>query len=112
MTSEAADRLAERVLRAVDEVGPGTVVSYGDIARIVDTAARQVGAVLSQYGAEVAWWRVTDREGRLPPHLLAEAKKHWEEEGIGFGDTRCRIEAHRADQDVLAERYREAVESL
>nr|WP_231980323.1 MGMT family protein [Tessaracoccus coleopterorum] len=30
-------------MRAVEQVGPGTVVSYGDIAEIVGTTARVVG---------------------------------------------------------------------
>ena len=112
MTRDEFELIAERVLRAVEQVGPGKVVSYGDIAGIVGTTARIVGAVLSQYGSGVAWWRVTNRDGELPEHLLAEAGRRWAEEGITTTAQGCRIQAHRADLDDVAERYAEAIAQL
>lgn len=112
MADNGFELIAERVLRAVEQVPPGSVVSYGDIAGIVGTAARVVGAVMAQYGAEVTWWRVVDRDGRLPEHLLEAAREHWKAEHVSAGERGCRIERHRANLDDLAERYEEAVASL
>lgn len=106
------DLLAERVLRAVEQIPSGSVVSYGDLAGIVGTTARVVGSVMSQFGSDVTWWRVVSRDGRLPEHLMVAARERWAEEGIAAGEHGCRIDDHRADLDDLAERYAAAVDSL
>lgn len=108
------DLLVERVLRAVEQVPAGRVVSYGDIAALVGTGPRQVGAVLSRWGGNVAWWRVTNRAGELPTDLLTRARPHWDQEGIevrpdGRG---CRFATYRADLGRLAEDYARAVQGL
>lgn len=92
---------AERVLDAVARVPWGRVASYGDIGRAVGVGPRQVGRILALRGDGVPWWRVTDREGRLPAHLLPEAIAHWEEEGVGVRDDRggCRLVDHRVATD-------------
>lgn len=105
------DLLVERVLTAVDQVPPGRVVSYGDLAELVGTGPRQVGAVMRHHGAAVTWWRVTNSYGDLPPHLRDEAFARWSEEGIavkpnGLG---CRIAEHRCDLGRLVEDYESAV---
>ena len=61
--------LVERVLRAVEQVPAGRVVSYGDLGALVGVGPRHVGRVMSQWGGNVAWWRVTNRSGDLPPEL-------------------------------------------
>ena len=105
--------VAEHVLRVVERIPRGRVVSYGDVAGIVGIGPRQVGAVMSRYGAGVTWWRVTNAAGILPEHLLDEARAHWFDEGIpvrpGAG---CRITAARADLAVLERQYRAAVSDL
>lgn len=108
------DLHVERVLRAVEQIPAGRVASYGDVARIVGTGPRQVGAVLSRWGADVPWWRVTDRNGDLPPDLLARARPRWAAEGItdrgpGRG---CRITGHRVDPEQLARDWARAVADL
>ena len=112
MPAAASEVTAERVLRAVEQVEAGTVVSYGDVAELTGTTARIVGAVMSRHGAEVAWWRVTNRQGRLPDHLLSEARRHWQDEGINTTAHGCAIAKHRADLEALARRYDLAVASL
>lgn len=106
------DTLAERVLQAVEQVPTGSVVSYGDIAEIVGTTPRIVGSVMSQYGSGVPWWRVTNRDGQLPEHLLEEARRHWADEGIAAGEGGCRIRDHRADLDEVAARYEDAIAAI
>ncbi|HSP60341.1 MAG TPA: MGMT family protein [Ornithinimicrobium sp.] len=108
------DLLVERVLRAVEQVPRGRVVSYGDLAALVGTGPRQVGAVMARWGGNVPWWRVTDRSGRLRPDLLARAREQWAVEGIGLSaDGRgCRIGTHRADLERLAEDHARATADL
>lgn len=106
--------IAERVLRAVEQIPRGRVVSYGDLGEIVGTGPRHIGAVMREYGAGVTWWRVVRAGGDLPAHLLDEAVPHWHEEGITLAANRrgCRIAEHRADLLDLERRYRAAVSDL
>ncbi|HMR49420.1 MAG TPA: MGMT family protein [Arachnia sp.] len=107
------DLLVERVLRAAECVPPGRVASYGLIASLVGTGPRQVGAVMSRHGAAVAWWRVTNRDGRLPSPLLAEARRRWLDEGTpvrddGSGcDYRASVVSAEAFADAVAEALRD-----
>ncbi|WP_432558408.1 MGMT family protein [Granulicoccus sp. GXG6511] len=97
----------ERVLLAVELVPVGRVVSYGEVAELVGTSARRVGAVLKLHGGAVPWWRVTNAQGELPAPLLAEAKTHWSAEGIGIAASGrgCRRAQHRADLTALGAAY-------
>ena len=108
------ERLDELVLRAVELVPRGRVVSYGDLGRVVGIGPRRVGSVLSRYGDGLAWWRVTNAAGAFPPHLLDEARPHWLEEGIALAPSgrSCRIAEHRADLDELERRWRVATADL
>ena len=106
--------IAERVLRAVDLVPPGRVVSYGDLAELVGGTPRQVGAVMRLRGGGVPWWRVVSSYGDLPPHLRDEARPLWLQEGIqwkanGLG---CRIADFRCDLVALADAYEHSVRDL
>ncbi|MFW6598540.1 MGMT family protein [Propionibacteriaceae bacterium Y2011] len=103
--------VVEKVLTAVDQVPPGRVVSYGDIAALVGTGPRQVGSVMSHHGAGVAWWRVTSHAGDIVAHSRQRALEHWATEGIelkpnGLG---CRIAQYRADLVQLADDYEAAI---
>jgi methylated-DNA-protein-cysteine methyltransferase-like protein len=108
------ERLDELVLRAVELVPWGRVVSYGDLGHVVGIGPRRVGSVLSRYGAGVAWWRVTNAAGDFPPDLLHEAVPHWLEEGIALKPSGrgCRIADHRADLVELERRWRRAAADL
>ena len=104
----------ERVLRAVEQVPRGRVVSYGDVAALVGIGPRQVGSIMKAYGGNVAWWRVTNAAGDLPAALRDEARERWAAEGIlmkpnGLG---CRIAEYRADLDSVATRYERATADL
>lgn len=104
----------ERVLRAVELVPRGRVVSYGDLAALVGIGPRQVGTIMATYGSNVTWWRVTNASGDLPPALMDEVRERWAAEGIllkpnGRG---CRIAGYRADLTVLAAGYQRAVADL
>jgi alkylated DNA nucleotide flippase Atl1 len=59
------EEYVEAVLQAVESIPAGLVSSYGDIAEQVGRGGpRQVGRVMSLYGAGVPWWRVVRADGR------------------------------------------------
>ena len=59
---------ARAVLDAVDLIPAGKVMAYGDVAEYIGLgSARGVGAVMSQWGHEVAWHRVVMTDGRPAP---------------------------------------------
>ena len=74
--------MAEMVRRAVRAIPPGQVATYGDVAELIGCTARQVGRILATDGADIPWWRVVNASGRLPAHLLPDARRHWAGEGI------------------------------
>lgn len=106
--------MAELVLLAVEQVPPGRVVSYGDLAELVGTSARHVGAIMRERGDQVTWWRVTSSYGDLPAHLHDEARARWAEEGIAWkpNGLGCRIADHRCDLVRLAEAWERAAGDL
>jgi len=106
--------LVERVLRAVEQVPRGRLVSYGDIATLVGVGPRQVGSIMRHWGGNVAWWRVTNAAGDLPAHLRDEARALWAEEGVlmksnGLG---ARMADYRADLSRLAADWERACADL
>ncbi|QFG68830.1 MGMT family protein [Ornithinimicrobium pratense] len=106
--------LVERVLRAVEQVPPGRVVSYGDLGALVGTGPRHVGRILREWGSGVPWWRVTRRDGTVYALLLARAKERWQQEGIevAASGAGCRFQVHRADLERLARDYGRAAADL
>ena len=106
--------LVERVLRAVELLPRGRVVSYGDLAALVGTGPRHVGNILREFGSGVAWWRVTNSYGDPPIHKRESAFEFWAQEDLpvkanGRG---CRIREYRADLSELATRYANATAEL
>ncbi|GAA1152917.1 MGMT family protein [Ornithinicoccus hortensis] len=74
---------AEIVLDLVDRVPPGRVLSYGDVAELVERGGpRQVGQVLGRYGSLTCWWRVVMADGSPPPGHEDRARARWDAEGI------------------------------
>jgi len=88
--SLSAGELAARVLAVLRSLGPGEVVSYGDVA---DDAgfpgrARFVGHLLAGTGEDLAWWRVVNAAGRLVPGQEAEQAALLRAEGVTVRDGR------------------------
>lgn len=103
------DTTAEMVLSCAELVTPGSVVSYGDIAILAETSPRRVGTIMAARGGEVSWWRVTNRQGELPAHLLPLARKHWQRESIEHDESRCNFEKHRMELVTLAALFEDAL---
>jgi alkylated DNA nucleotide flippase Atl1 len=73
---------AEDVLRLVERIPPGRVMSYGAIADWLGKGGpRQVGTVMARYGAGVPWHRVVTAAGRTVPGHEAEALRRLRAEG-------------------------------
>jgi methylated-DNA-protein-cysteine methyltransferase related protein len=82
----ANDEYVEEVLKVVESIPAGRVMSYGAIAEYVRErlgrgTARQVGTVMSRYGGPVPWHRVVAADGRLVPGHEAEATRRHRREG-------------------------------
>ncbi|UWX96352.1 MGMT family protein [Arthrobacter zhaoxinii] len=73
---------ADAVLAVADLIPPGRVLSYGDIAELLDAGGpRQVGAVMSARGSEVCWWRVLRSSGQPLRYHEVRAWEHYRQEG-------------------------------
>jgi alkylated DNA nucleotide flippase Atl1 len=71
----------EAVLALVEEIPPGHVASYGDLAAMLGShGARAVGQVMAYSNGAVPWWRVVRADGSPPPGHEAEALGHYEAE--------------------------------
>jgi alkylated DNA nucleotide flippase Atl1 len=55
--------LTERIIRTVESIPAGRVMTYGDIAQATGTGARAVGRILHNGGHDIPWWRVVDEVG-------------------------------------------------
>ncbi|HEY5578740.1 MAG TPA: MGMT family protein [Acidimicrobiia bacterium] len=67
----------EDVRRVLERLGPGEVVTYGEVAYEAGHpgAARAVGNILSST-EDLPWWRVVTSEGRLVPgHEEQQARR-------------------------------------
>lgn len=85
----------ERVLSTVEQIPPGRVATYGDVAEVVGIGGpRQVGQVMSAYGSAVCWWRVIRADGHPVRGHEQEALAALEAEGTPLhGD---RVDLRRA----------------
>jgi methylated-DNA-protein-cysteine methyltransferase-like protein len=82
----------ERIADVLDGLGPGDVVTYGDVAAEAGRpgAARAVGRYLRDHGAGHPWWRVVTASGRLVPHGEEEHARRLRAEGVVVVDGRVR----------------------
>ena len=95
------------VLDVVEQVPPGKVMSYGDVAEFLGGGGpRRVGTVMSRYGGAVPWWRVIRADGSPPPGLESEAIARYREEGtpLRAGGRKVDMASARWDGQPAAER--------
>ncbi|MGR0221031.1 MGMT family protein [Agromyces sp. ZXT2-6] len=77
------DGFVEAVLAVVDDIPPGRVMTYGDVAAVLGSrGARAVGQVMARYGHSVPWWRVVRAGGRPPAGHAESARPHYDAEGV------------------------------
>jgi alkylated DNA nucleotide flippase Atl1 len=89
---------AEDVLDVVEQIPPGAVLTYGDVAELVGgRGARFVGNVMSRYGSDVPWWRVVRAGGWPPRGLEQRAREHYRAEGTPM--VRGTLDGLRVDLD-------------
>ncbi len=55
--------IEDAIREAVRALGPGTVVSYGDIAATAGNGPRQAGRLVGKLSEEIPWWRVVHADG-------------------------------------------------
>ena len=80
---QPTDGFVGAVLAVVDAIPPGRVMTYGDVAAVLGSrGARAVGQVMSRYGHTVPWWRVIRAGGHPPAGKAAEARPHYDAEGV------------------------------
>jgi len=93
--TDPADLSAERTQRILDvlrSIGPGEVVTYGEIAADAGypRQSRFVGRVLATTDEEVPWWRVVNAAGRLVPGHEREQSALLRAEGVAVEGGRVR----------------------
>ena len=83
------EQYVEAVLAVAELIPSGRVLSYGDIAALLESGGpRQVGAVMSAHGSAVPWWRVIRANGAAPVCHEGRALVHYVQEHTALrGDT-------------------------
>ncbi len=73
----------EAVIRVLDDLEPGDVVAYGEVATEAGYpgAARAVGNLLRTV-PDLPWWRVVNAAGRLAPGNEKEQAQRLRAEGV------------------------------
>lgn len=72
---------AEAVLTVAELVPEGRVLTYGDVAELLECGGpRQVGRALSRSTRDVPWWRILRAGGHPPRGLALSARHHYDEE--------------------------------
>ena len=86
----------EAVLRLVEQIPPGRVATYGQLADAVGQGGpRQVGRVMATWGAAVPWWRVVRADGSPARGHEQEALHRLAAEGTALRRARVVLDAAR-----------------
>jgi alkylated DNA nucleotide flippase Atl1 len=97
----------ERMLRVVEAVPAGRVITYGDLSELAGYGGpRTAGAVMARHGAGVPWHRVVSAQGTVPGHLVERAQALWRAEGTPLR------EGSAPRVDLRAARWSPSVEEL
>ncbi len=92
------EQYLEAVLAVAGLIPPAKVLSYGDIAALLENGGpRQVGAVMSAQGSDAPWWRVIRASGTAPLCHEGRALAHYRSEGTPLrGDVSATVPAGKA----------------
>jgi methylated-DNA-protein-cysteine methyltransferase related protein len=82
----------EAVVAVLSSLGPGEVVTYGEVAAEAGYPgrARAVGRILATSDLDLPWWRVVTVGGRLVPGHEAEHARRLRAEGVTVTDGHVR----------------------
>jgi alkylated DNA nucleotide flippase Atl1 len=81
------EAVVEAVLELAAIVPPGRVLSYGDVAELLEVGGpRLVGRIMSLHGEAAPWWRIIRANGSLPDALMARAVVHYRREGTPLAE--------------------------
>ena len=84
---------AESVLDLVEQIPPGRVMAYGDVATVLGSGgARAVGTVMARFGSGVPWHRVIRSDGSPPAGHEAEALRRHRREGTPLVASGTRVD--------------------
>ena len=90
--------MAERILRCVEQIPAGRVMSYGDVAEFAGSRSpRLVGRVLAREGGGVPWHRVLRADGSCADHLRTEQLARLRAERVPVADGRVDMARARWD---------------
>jgi methylated-DNA-protein-cysteine methyltransferase related protein len=80
----------DAVAKVLASVGPGEVVTYGEIALEAGYPGRSraVGRFLAEQGGDHCWWRVVNASGRLVPGHEVRQAELLRGEGVDVVDQR------------------------
>ncbi|MEU4350725.1 MGMT family protein [Streptomyces sp. NPDC023838] len=97
---------AERVLDVAEQIPPGRVMTYGDVAEwLGEGGPRQVGRVMALYGGAAPWWRVVRADGALLPGHELRALGHYREESTPLREASRSAEGHLPRLDMRRARW-------
>ncbi len=89
---------ARLVLDVVDQIPPGKVMTYGDVAEMLGRGSpRTVGTALTRHGREVPWQRVVQASGRPAEPYLETALRLLRAEGCPIQGERVMLALARWD---------------
>jgi len=82
----------QRIIDVIRALGPGEVVTYGDIADVAGCPkqSRLVGRILASTAQDLPWWRVVNSIGRLVPGNERCQATMLRAEGVAVRDGRVR----------------------
>jgi methylated-DNA-protein-cysteine methyltransferase related protein len=82
--------LADSVEAVLASMGPGEVLTYGELARLAGHpgAARAVGRVMAR-SSGLPWWRVVNSQGRLVPGHERRQAELLGLEGVAIRNGKC-----------------------
>ena len=83
---------AESVLDLVEQIPPGRVMAYGDVAMVLGGGARAVGTVMARFGSGVPWHRVIRSDGSPPVGHEAEALRRHRREATPLTASGTRVD--------------------
>jgi alkylated DNA nucleotide flippase Atl1 len=104
--SDELPEYAERVLAVAEQIPPGRVMTYGDVAEwLAEGGPRQVGRVMALYGGAVPWWRVVRADGHLLPGHELRALERYRTEGTPLRTAPHTAQGHLPRLDMRRARW-------